>query len=188
MYLIEVINQTMLVHMIENKLLKLPERLRPRLQCPLGRLFTDLSQVFDHLRKVRPTKLITVGDMVTYGFLSAGFKPDIAVVDLNIMRSPADEKIRSTIESFEASVVRVKNPAATITQEIWKAFESAKSPTKIIVEGEEDLAAIPAVLTSPDGAAVVYGQPGQGVVLVEVNEKKRQEFREILRQFEAVKV
>ncbi|MGQ9788279.1 MAG: GTP-dependent dephospho-CoA kinase family protein [Candidatus Hadarchaeaceae archaeon] len=172
--------------MIESKLLKLPERLRPRLQCPLGRLFTDLPDIFGYLRKIKPTKLITVGDMVTYGFLSSGFKPDIAVVDLNIMRSPADKKIASVIESFEASVVWVKNPAATITQEIWKALESAKPPTKIIVRGEEDLATIPAVLTSPEGSAVVYGQPGQGVVLVEVNEKKRQEFWEILRQFDAV--
>ncbi|MGC8816387.1 MAG: GTP-dependent dephospho-CoA kinase family protein [Candidatus Hadarchaeum sp.] len=169
--------------MCENKPLKLPENLRPRLQSPLGRLFTHITDVFYHIQKVRPTRLITVGDMVTSCFLSAGFKPDIAVVDLTLMRSPVNEKIKSLIDSFEANVVKVENPAATITPELWRALESAKSPTKIIVVGEEDLATIPAVLTSPDGSVVVYGQPRQGVVLVEVDEKKRQEFREILSHF-----
>ncbi|MEM3657450.1 MAG: GTP-dependent dephospho-CoA kinase family protein [Candidatus Hadarchaeum sp.] len=184
MYLIEVINPTMLIRMLENRILKLPESLRPRLQRPLGILYTNLDDVFDRLRRIRPNRLITVGDMVTYGFLIAGFKPDIAVIDLVIMRTPAGEEIKSTLESFEAKVIQVRNPAASISPELWKAVESAKPPTKIIVEGEEDLATIPAVLTSQDGSVVVYGQPRQGVVLIEVDEKKRQEFREILSQFE----
>jgi uncharacterized protein (UPF0218 family) len=32
----------------------------------------------------------------------------------------------------------------------------------IFVDGEEDLAVIPLVIAAPDGAAILYGQPGKG--------------------------
>ena len=40
---------------------------------------------------------------------------------------------------------------------------------KIVVEGEEDLATLPAILYAPPGSVVVYGQPDEGSVLVKVN-------------------
>jgi len=36
----------------------------------------------------------------------------------------------------------------------------------IVVEGEEDLLALPAVLEAPDQAFVIYGQPLQGIVVI----------------------
>jgi len=39
------------------------------------------------------------------------------------------------------------------------------------------------VLSAPLGSAVVYGQPGEGLVLVEVTEPKRREFEMLLKQF-----
>ena len=167
----------------KNKSLIMPESLRSRLQSPMGELFPSLSAAAEKIREIKPVRLITVGDIVTYEFLSAGFKPDIVVVDLIAMRSRTSEKTKRLIESFDAKVVRVKNPAATITPELMKAFETAKPPLKIIVDGEEDLAAIPAVLSSPLGSVVAYGQPKEGIVLVKVTEKKRREFQEILKKF-----
>ncbi|MFH1821271.1 MAG: GTP-dependent dephospho-CoA kinase family protein [Methanobacteriota archaeon] len=171
--------------MSEKESLILPVSLRPSLQRPLGKLFPDLASAAEHIRRLNPVRLITVGDIVTYEFLSAGFNPDIVVVDTIAMRSHTSEKIKSIIESFDAKVVRVKNPAATITLKLRKALEAAKPPLKIIVDGEEDLATIPAVIESPDGSVVAYGQPKKGIVLVEVTEKKRREFQDILRKFKA---
>jgi len=185
MYFSGTIKQTVLIFMGEDESLILPESLRPRLQRPLGKLFSNLSETLEHIRRIKPVRIITVGDIVTYEFLSAGFKPDIAVVDLTAMRSPTSKKINRLIESFEANVIRVKNPAATITSELRRVLEIAKPPLKIIVEGEEDLATIPAVLASPYGSVVAYGQPKEGIVLVEVNEKKRREFQAILSKFKA---
>ncbi len=169
--------------MSESVTFTLPERLRSSLQRPLGKLFPNLSAASEHIRKLAPARLVTVGDMVTYEFLSADLKPDIVVVDLIAMRSHTSEKIKRRIESFDAKVVRVKNPAAKITPELWKILETARPPLKVIVEGEEDLATIPAVLTSPDKTIVAYGQPKEGIVLVEVTEKKRREFQDILDKF-----
>lgn len=165
------------------RILVLPDEVRPILQRPLGKLFTDISKAIKHIRKLRPVRLITVGDIVTSGFLNAGLKPDIAVVDFIVMRSQAGEKIKGLIESFDAPAVRLKNPAGVITPELWKSFENARFPVKIIVEGEEDLAALPAVITAPNGSVVVYGQPKEGVVLVEVTDKKRGEFQKLLKKF-----
>lgn len=170
--------------MSESGTLVLPEGLRSRLQRPLGRLFPNFIEAVAHIKKSKPVRIITVGDMVTYEFLSVGMEPDIAVVDLVAMRAFTSEKIRRSIKSFDVKEVRVKNPAAKITPSLRKALETAKPPLKIIVDGEEDLAAIPAVLASPDGSVVVYGQPKEGLVLVEVNEKKKKEFQEILSKFE----
>jgi len=162
----------------------LPEDLRSSLQRPLGKLYTDFLEAVAHIKKLNPVRVITVGDMVTFEFLSADLKPDIAVVDLVAMRSFTSAKIRRVIESYAVKEVRVKNPAAKITPALFKALESAKPPVKIIVDGEEDLAAIPAVLTSPDGTVVTYGQPKEGIVLIEVNEKKKKEFQGILNKFD----
>lgn len=165
--------------------LVLPEKLRSHLKRPLGLLLPDIATAIEHLRRLRPKRLVTVGDVVTAGFLAAGVKPDVAVVDFHVMRAPTTKNIRAEIDSFDVKVARVKNPAGTITSELRRALDGARPPLKVIVDGEEDLAAIPAVLSSPKGAVVAYGQPDEGVVLVEVTEQKRGEFAELLKKFKA---
>ncbi|MHA2499708.1 MAG: DUF359 domain-containing protein [Candidatus Hodarchaeales archaeon] len=49
-----------------------------------------------------------------------------------------------------------------------------------MVSGEEDLLTIPAVISSPIGAVVIYGQPNVGLVLIEITEDIQQKFQEIL--------
>jgi uncharacterized protein (UPF0218 family) len=60
---------------------------------------------------------------------------------------------------------------------------SKEPPVLIIVEGEEDLAVIPLVICSPEGAVILYGQPGEGVVVCEVDWKARKKARELLSHF-----
>ena len=165
-------------------MLSLPEDVRPLLKRPLGKLFSDKKAAFDHIRKLRPVRLITVGDHVTADFLEAGIRPDLAVVDFLIMRCHAEEKIRKVIDGYQVPTRRVKNPPSKITKELQDILKSAVPPLKIIVEGEEDLAALPAVLTAPIGSVVAYGQPKEGIVLVEVTEGKKREVAGILKLFE----
>ena len=164
-------------------MLKLPDEARPLLKRPLGQLFPNVTAAIERLRQLRPPRLIAVGDVVAAGLLDGGLRPDVVVVDMKVMRSPADEKTKQAVENFEAKVVRVKNQAGTITPELREALEAAKPPLKIVVDGEEDLATLPAVLSAPLGSAVVYGQPGEGLVLVEVTEQKKLEFEKLLNQF-----
>ena len=164
-------------------MLKLPRQVRPLLKRPLGKLFPDKKVAFEHLRKQCPTRLITVGDRVTADFLEAGFKPDIVVVDFLVMRSAASEEIKKIIDSYKVPTKHVRNPPATITGELQEALKNAEPPVKIVVDGEEDLAVLPALLTAPAGSVVAYGQPGEGVVLIEATDEKKREIEKILRKF-----
>jgi len=164
--------------------LSLPESVRPLLKRPLGKLFSKQEEAFDYMRKLRPARLITVGDRVTADFLEAGIKPDIAIIDFLIMRFPADKKIKRVIEDYQVPTKHVKNPPSKITKELQDAVKDAVPPLKIIVEGEEDLATLPAILMAQFGSVVAYGQPNEGIVLVEVTKEKKREIADILKLFE----
>jgi len=164
--------------------LRLPEEARQSLKRPLGELFEDTKSAVEHIRRSRPTRLIAVGDVVTAELLGAGLKPDVAVVDFTVMRSPAVEDVRRAIDAYSVPEVRVRNPAGTITPELRDAIEGAESPVKIIVEGEEDLATLPAVLSAPEGSIVAYGQPEEGMVLIEVSRQMKEKFERLIELFE----
>jgi uncharacterized protein (UPF0218 family) len=50
----------------------------------------------------------------------------------------------------------------------------------VVVDGEEDLATLPALVAAPTGASIVYGQPGEGMVLVEVDLTSTDRARDLL--------
>ncbi len=51
-----------------------------------------------------------------------------------------------------------------------------------MVDGEEDLATLPAILYAPLGSAVVYGQPNEGSVLVMVTPEKKKQIENLMKQ------
>ena len=71
--------------------------------------------------------------------------------------------------------------------EAWKAIQDAMREKEVvmIVEGEEDLLTLPAIVESPDDAFVVYGQPSQGLVVVTATAPKK---RKILEMMNAMQV
>jgi hypothetical protein len=125
-----------------------------------------------------------VGDVVTAELLAAGLKPDIVIVDFKVMRAPVSDEVKKVIDAYRVRTVKVKNPAGMISLELRRALEGASPPLKLIVEGEENLATLPAVLSAPIGSVIAYGQPREGVVLVEVTEQKRREFQGLFKLFE----
>ncbi len=162
---------------------RLPDRLRPVLGRPLGEL---VSEIPEWLRTRRPVVLITIGDVVTAHFIREGVPPDIAVVDFKVMRDRSSPEVKAIVQKWQAPEVRVRNPAGTLTNELFEAFTRPERPLKIVVEGEEDLAVIPAVQQTPVGAVIVYGQPREGMVIVRVSEQSKQKFMEFFKQFEKV--
>ncbi|MBI2010309.1 MAG: pantetheine-phosphate adenylyltransferase [Candidatus Chisholmbacteria bacterium] len=184
----------------------LPVNLRPRLRRPLGTLVPH-SQVKNHLRASAGMRAV-VGDVVTRLFLRNQIQADLFIVDLRVERRKKYSSLDDLGFSAKREVVKVRNEAGTVTGEIHRAIERAikKSlqgqqkigstllrhsrisrrnslPLIIMVEGEEDLAVLPVVLALPLGAQVFYGQPGEGVVIVDVTEGKKEEADELLRQF-----
>src|SRR5437667_12844524 len=76
----------------------------------------------------------------------------------------------------------VKNPAGVITLEAWETIKRAMKDEEalIVVEGEEDLLALPCIVESPNNSLVLYGQPSKGLVGVDTNTTVRNEASLIL--------
>ncbi len=146
--------------------ISLPRELRGELKEPLGPIFTEAETLLESAE--RP--LVAVGDVVTYHLESAGVTPDVALVDGITKRDAVAPEIRDAV-SDDARHVAVENPAGVLTDDLLTALADAidaEEPTVLVVDGEEDLAALPAVLAVPVGGSVVYGQPNEGMVLTRV--------------------
>nr|WP_283102280.1 GTP-dependent dephospho-CoA kinase family protein [Haloplanus sp. XH21] len=135
----------------------------------MGRVFTDPETLLD--APGAGTPLVAVGDVVTAHLIRAGRPPDVAVIDGRTERERVDAAIERDLPGGDISVT---NPPATLSRDLLQALVAAldaAEPTVIRVDGEEDLAALPAILATPRGGCVVYGQPGEGMVLVPVTDE-----------------
>lgn len=156
-------------------MLRLPHHLRDELKDPIGPVYTDPKA----LLAAAGTPLVSVGDVVTRHLLSVTI-PHLAVVDGQTKRTPLDESI--DLSAFDHQV-DVENPAATLSAELLKTLRDAlddDGSTVIVVDGEEDLGTLPAVVAAPTGASVVYGQPNQGMVLATVDDELTREMCDLL--------
>lgn len=158
---------------------RLPEAMREELRVPLGRLMSGAAAY----RAVRAApKVVTVGDACTGDLAKRGRIPDVAVVDYRTRRSE-DAGLAAAVRGVGAKVLTARSPAATLTRELWAALDEAfKSGERVRVEvlGEEDLAALAAIVLAPEGTAVLYGQPGEGVVVVTVDAAAKAKVRDLL--------
>jgi len=145
--------------------LVLPQNLRPYLKKPLGELFSGEEAMQRVKEKVKEGgEVIAVGDVVVEEAEKAGFSPKVKIVDFRVERKDIEPR------DFGGKVINVENPPAHITKKLWDAIHEAvngEGRFTIVVEGEEDLAVLPAVIEADWGDFVIYGQPGEGVVLVE---------------------
>lgn len=159
---------------------KLPEDLRARLAKPLGRFFSAGEVKGSSFGKVVSDSpmVITVGDRVTETLGWLGRVPDVQVVDGRESR-----KQREPPDVDYARKIDVRNPAGTITEEAIDGIREAlngKKPVRVLVDGEEDLLAIPVIALAPVSAVVFYGQPGEGIVVVKADAESKSRNREVL--------
>ncbi|MDM7912505.1 MAG: GTP-dependent dephospho-CoA kinase family protein [Methanotrichaceae archaeon] len=170
------------------KLQLLPESLRAELKAPLGTLCkgSGLECVFAMDSELRAAKkVVAVGDMTAFYLLEASIVPDLAIVDNKTKRMPAPDHVRRSLEQDNYKTIEVKNPPATLTQNLIDVIQESLSGDeriKIVVDGEEDLATLPAILYAPLGSAVVYGQPNEGSVLVVVTQEKKKHIENLMKR------
>jgi uncharacterized protein (UPF0218 family) len=156
---------------------RLPEGLRRKLAKPLGEVLQGREKGFADLVR-RASMVVTVGDRVTQTLGEMGRTPDVQVVDgveRRERREPPDVPYRR--------LIRVRNPAGTITREAIEGMSEAfsgRKPVRVLVDGEEDLLAMLAVAMAPISSMVFYGQPGAGVVAVKVNAPSKARNRGLL--------
>ncbi len=176
--------------------LRLPNHLRQRLARPtFGRLFegsepfTTAKQVAAYLREC--SKVIGIGDVICQTLEVVGAVPHVCVIDGRTRRRFSGYWVSE--ENFDR-VVMVRNPRSHITEEAYGAIKEAIKAlgkgerTLILVDGEEDLLALPAFAEAPNGYCIVFGVPGKGVMVIEVSDEVKELAREILAEFEEVSI
>jgi uncharacterized protein (UPF0218 family) len=156
--------------------LKIDQSQLDLLKEPFGILLKDVNIDKESLNREigSSLKIITVGDTTTEKLVCLGYVPDISVVD-------GKEKRIKKPKIFEYPIDKVlhfdNNPGELdeyVIKEIMQLTQSKlESKIQFIIEGEEDLVALPFLMYSPDNWVICYGQPNAGLVIVRVNEDSR---------------
>ena len=147
-----------------------------------GSVIETMNKLKETLQKEKPAIIVSVGDTVSRNLHAYGINPQLSITDNKSMR-----KMVTPQRFVSKTLVKVKNPQGTITEEAIEAVCSAlqgKKQIHLLVEGEEDLLTLIAVLYAPENALVIYGQPLQGIVIVNVTRKKKADAARILKLIE----
>lgn len=180
----------------------------PELQKPFGLFFklepnkpSPEKQVISYLLDKPSSIVIVVGDFVSKTLLQEKFLPDLIIIDNFTQRTVETEIILPKSHFLK----EIENPPGEISKNAWnlvknefknlkeKALNKEFNPLSVIViKGEEDLLALPAILEAPLGSFVLYGQPpmindgSTGIVLIEVTEEKKSYIDNLLNKFDHI--
>jgi uncharacterized protein (UPF0218 family) len=165
----------------------LTPELRLKLKEPIGTLirgsFSEtMKKLAEIVEREKPKAIISVGDVVSKNLIENHIFPQLSIVDNRVMR-----KRIHPIQTKTEKIFHVKNPPGTITEEAATTIQEAlksNQHAKIVVDGEEDLLTLIAVLYAPQNSFVIYGQPHEGIVIVKVTPEKKVEVSEILKIME----
>jgi uncharacterized protein (UPF0218 family) len=159
---------------------KLPNSLREQMKIPLGVLLPESQVDKSNIKKFLSENsfIISVGDRTTEKMIDFDLIPSLQIIDGQEKREKREPpKLEYTTE------LTVDNPAAEITSEsismIKKAF-TLKSPVRLFVNGEEDLLVLPVCIHAPKNAVVLYGQPNEGLVIVQITPEIRNKVQTLL--------
>lgn len=154
---------------------RLGEDLRPVFQRPFGPII-QTSDLRERIRK--GDVIVCVGDFVSRTLIEIGYQPKLVIVDFKTERHDVDARLRQILEGYGKTVLRVANPAATVTNDLYVAVVQGlrlAGSVRIEVDGEEDLAGLPVFAEAPEGTIVLYGMPGKGMVFVRVDAAMRKQ-------------
>ena len=174
----------------------LPISLRSTLREPLGDVFPGqlsekksiVKNILDTIKNTNPSMVFAIGDIIAGSLWKVGFPPSITVIDYKSRREALDEN--SKLKTQNSKIRKYRNGAGTIEvsavrrlKALCKAYLKNNIPQTIIIDGEEDLMVLSAILVAPLSSLVLYGQYGLGVVVVRVTEEKKKEVLKLVSQF-----
>jgi uncharacterized protein (UPF0218 family) len=160
----------------------LPDNLRSLLREPIGQLVNE-NELIDILKNEK--YIVSIGDLVTYTILKNEIEPIFCIVDYKTRRRKCSIEIIDFIKSFGKKSIVVKNPPATISDDLWNVIKIAYknielSSLRIEVDGEEDLASLAAIYMAPPDVTIIYGLPDKGVLIVKSNNENKRKVKDIL--------
>ena len=160
------------------------------LKEPFGNLIPDENITLHNLNAflTNAKKIISVGDATTDRLISFGIIPNVSVIDGKERRVRRKynnnfSNCNHTDNNILVKEMKCSNEPGTISKAAVDVLEDASrmtSPVRIIVDGEEDLLALPLFLILPDNAVVLYGQPHEGLVVVKINSHIRKKAKDLM--------
>jgi uncharacterized protein (UPF0218 family) len=156
-----------LFYLSRNKKFK---NLRKQLKKPLGFILVSeypksLKHILSIINNFKYTSLISVGDFITLSLLEMGIKPNLAIIDGKVMRQNFNcEEIKKHFKNL----FEINNPQGTILKEAYDTIITAlkNDNSLLVVNGEEDLLTLLAILESKENSLILYGIPNLGVCFV----------------------
>jgi GTP-dependent dephospho-CoA kinase len=153
--------------------------IRDALKIPMGRLIKD-SQVSKDLISPFFSKslVVSVGDRTTERLREMGFATNLEIVD------GLERRNKRQLPEWKGDpryLLKAENPAGTISDDALSKLSECLSilqrkESKAVgleISGEEDLLVLPVVAFFPQGTAVLYGQPLEGLVIVSGEESRK---------------
>ncbi|MBA3724267.1 MAG: pantetheine-phosphate adenylyltransferase [Candidatus Levybacteria bacterium] len=170
----------------DKKTYVLQQATRNSLREPFGIVHEDIPSVIE----THPNAMIlAVGDVVALSLYKLQHQAALSIVDLKTRRNSLGESDSAVLKSIP-SLTHAANKAGEIEQNAvmqmqlsLTAYQTTGQKQIIVIEGEEDLLTIPAILLAPLQSVVVYGQFGKGAIAVVVTEEKKKEVATLFRQF-----
>lgn len=164
----------------------MPENLREELSSDAfgtllrGSPSENVAKAKDIIASMKPKRVIVIGDFTLKLLINAGCLPDLGIFDRRTRRIPSD------FPAIETATVQ--NPAGEITDEAISLIKRAllpgqKKKVMLMVEGEEDLLALPAINYAPVDSLVIYGIPDRGMMLVTADLTTKKKIGSVLSQF-----
>lgn len=171
--------------------LLMPSTLKSALEKPFGVLL--VSDEFEvQAKKDGSDCVVGIGDKTVESLLTLGVGMKLAVIDRLSRRKPHpwSQDHETILESFSQATIQSgpgyisEQALAWIRQWGERSGEHSKGKTELLViEGEEDLLTLPVAYYASVGTVIYYGQPGQGVVRLEVTEEVKNRAALLLVQF-----
>jgi len=150
-------------------MLILPEKLREEVRKPFGMVLGGSAAI--EAAKASPRPLISVGDRCALDLIGAGVAPDMLIFDFKVKREEITPGMKRVLAPHAAGAFVVMSGAGSISPELEIAVSRMLSEGRgaVLVAGEDDLSAL-LVMARAKGGTLVYGQPGEGAVLVKLGE------------------
>ncbi|MFP3492075.1 MAG: GTP-dependent dephospho-CoA kinase family protein [Vulcanisaeta sp.] len=126
--------------------------------------------------------LITIGDVVTVNVTRYWRIPDLAFMDMKTRRVVGMEVVRSGFDE----TISIRNEPSTLNLNnlmmISEAINKARGGRRVlvVVDGEEDLLAIPTILMAPPKSIVMYGLYTGYLVVIPVIDDYKMAFLKLL--------
>lgn len=154
----------------------LTDATRARLGLPLGRV----SKIFPKIL-ARHENVILIGDVVTKTAMENGINFASAWIDGRSARKPFTISVPLPYVLKKVNLINPRGTIASGVATLMQSFLLAKNIVYLI-GGEEDLLALVAIIYSPLGSRVVYGNPygKTGVTVVTADELTKEEVRGLL--------